>query len=77
MTDSAGNTSTHTLNLNVVPPVRVSSNLAADQNVTGKLTIPIEVIAARGVAKVEFFTDGVKTAEDIEAPYEFEWIRRR
>ncbi len=73
VTDKVGNTSTQTLNLEVVPPVRVESNLVANQNVTGKLTIPIEVIASRGVAKVEFLVDGVKTAEDIDAPYKFEW----
>ncbi len=73
VTDSVGNTTTESLNLNVVPPVRVTSNLVPDQNVTGKLMLPIEVIAARGISKVEFYLDGNKVAEDIEAPYEFEW----
>ncbi|MGV7975469.1 MAG: VWA domain-containing protein [Anaerolineaceae bacterium] len=73
VTDSVGNTTTESLNLNVVPPVRITSNLVPDQNVTGKLMLPIEVIAARGISKVEFYLDGNKVAEDIEAPYEFEW----
>jgi len=73
VTDSVGNSTTKTLNLNIVPPVRVTSNLVENQNLTGKLSIPIEVLAARGVSKVEIFIDGQKTAEDIEAPFEFEW----
>ncbi|MEL7645562.1 MAG: VWA domain-containing protein [Anaerolineaceae bacterium] len=73
VTDSIGNFTTQTLNLNVVPPVRVTTSLVSEQNVTGKLTVPVGVEASRGVAKVEFFIDGKKTAEDIEAPFEFVW----
>ena len=71
--DQVGNTATHSLNLNVVPPVSVSSNLTADQVLSGKFTIPLEVKASRGIANVEFFVDGKKVAEDKELPYEIEW----
>lgn len=73
VTDVVGNTATQSIKLNVVPPVTVSSNLVADQTLGGKVTIPLEIKAARGIASVEFYVDQIKIAEDIEFPYEFEW----
>jgi VWFA-related protein len=76
VTDTAGNVTTKSIQLNVVPAVSVSSNLVADQPVVGKFSIPLEVKAARGIAKVEFFVDQLKVAEDTELPYEFDWDTR-
>jgi len=77
VTDAVGNTTTYSLTLNVVPPVTVSSNLVLDQTVSGKVTIPLDIKAARGIANVEFYVDQIKIAEDNEFPYEFEWNTTR
>lgn len=71
--DAVGNTATQSITLNVVPPVAVTTNLVADQTLAGKVTIPLEIKAARGIGNVEFYVDQVKIAEDTEFPYEFEW----
>lgn len=76
VTDEVGNNATKSLNLSVVPAVTITSNLAADQVLSGTITIPLEVKAARGIARVEFFVDNVKIAEDKESPYEIEWDTR-
>ena len=73
VTDAVGNTVTKSITLSVVPPVTVSSDLVADQSLVGKVLIPLNVKAARGIANVEFFVDQIKVAEDAEFPYEFEW----
>ena len=76
VTDEVGNAATKSMNLNVVPAVTITSDLTADQVLSGTITIPLEVKAARGIAKVEFFVDDVKIAEDKEFPYEIEWDTR-
>lgn len=73
ITDSVGNTINQGLKLNVVPPVSITSNLTADQVISGTVKIPLEVTAARAIEKVEFFVDGVKISEDLDGPYEIEW----
>lgn len=73
VTDVVGNTASQSITLNVVPPVTVSSNLIADQTLAGKVPIPLNIKAARGIGNVEFYVDQVKIAEDSEFPYEFEW----
>ena len=73
ITDSVGNTINQGLKLNVVPPVSITSNLTADQVISGTVKIPLELTAARAIEKVEFFVDGVKISEDLDGPYEIEW----
>jgi len=73
ISDSVGNTVTHSIKLNVVPPVTVSVNLVSDQSLSGKVAIPVEIKAPRGIANVEFFVDQNIVADDAEFPYEFEW----
>ena len=71
--DSAGNQKTQDLNLVIVPPVIVSSNLTENQPISGKIKINVDVKAARGIVNVILKVDDVDLAEDLQSPYEFEW----
>ena len=72
-TDTAGNSGTLNVTLNVVPPISVSTGISPDQVVNGVFSIAAITKAPAGVAKVEFFVDGTLIDEDANPPYAIDW----
>ncbi|NIM96073.1 MAG: VWA domain-containing protein [Anaerolineales bacterium] len=73
-TDNVGNTGRQDYHLSVRPAINVTweSPIEGD-SLAGPTTLQVGVDALAGVAKVEFFADGVLIGEIDGAPYEFDW----
>lgn len=56
----------------VPPTVEVAAPAPGDV-VTGKTTVAVNAADASGIARVEFYVDGVRVATDLAPPYQYLW----